>query len=85
MPYHAYILECRDGTLYSGSTVDLEKRVHDHNHSKSGAKYTRARRPVTLCYSKRTKTLAAARAAEAALKRLTREEKLKLIRTWKKK
>lgn len=41
MPYFAYILRCSDGTFYCGSTPDLEKRLHEHNHLKTGAKYTR--------------------------------------------
>ncbi len=77
---HTYILECADGTFYIGSTNDLEKRLHEHNHAKAGAKYTRGRRPVKLVWSEEQPTLAAARSREAALKRLTRAEKLALIR-----
>ena len=74
-----YVLQCKDGTLYTGSTNDLEKRIHAHNFLKSGAKYTRARRPVELVYKENCATLAEVRSREAAIKRLTREEKLKLI------
>lgn len=74
-----YMLRCKDGSLYTGSTNHLEKRVHAHNHLKSAAKYTRARRPVELVYKENCATLAEARSREAALKRLTREEKLTLI------
>lgn len=77
--YHVYILECADGTLYVGSTTDLEKRLHSHNHLKSGAHYTKIRRPVALKYSEKHKTYSAVRAREGELKRLTREEKMKLI------
>lgn len=77
--YFVYILRCKDGTLYAGSTQDLEKRVHAHNSLKSGAKYTRARRPVEMVYSERCKTLPEARSREAAIKRLTRKEKMALI------
>ena len=77
--FHAYILHCADDTLYIGCTNDLEKRLREHNHSKNGAKYTRGRRPVALAYSERFRTLARARAREAALKRLTRAAKLALI------
>lgn len=77
--HYVYILRCADDTLYCGSTNDLEKRVHLHNHAKAGAKYTRARRPVTLVYHERFRTLARARAREAAIKRLTRAEKFELI------
>jgi putative endonuclease len=77
--HFVYILECADGSLYCGSTNDLEKRVKEHNTAKRGAHYTKIRRPVVLRYSKKVKTLAAARAREAAIKRLTRKEKMKLI------
>ena len=50
--YYLYILKCSDGTLYTGITVDLKRRVGEHNTSKLGAKYTRSRRPVKLVYSK---------------------------------
>jgi len=76
---YTYILRCADDTLYVGCTNDLEKRLHEHNHAKSGAKYTHGRRPVVLAYSERHRTLAKAREREAALKRLTRAEKLAII------
>ncbi|MBU6323538.1 MAG: GIY-YIG nuclease family protein [Patescibacteria group bacterium] len=78
MPF-AYLLECADGTLYAGSTNDLAKRLHQHNHAKAGAHYTKTRRPATLVYAEPCATLHDARAREAALKRLTRAEKLALI------
>ena len=78
--YFVYILECSDTSLYVGSTNDLERRLHSHNHLKSGAHYTKIRRPVTLKYSERVRTFAKARAREAALKRLTRTEKLALLK-----
>ncbi len=77
--YFVYILECADGTLYIGSTNDMEKRLHAHNHAKHGAHYTKIRRPVVLRYTERAKTLGAARSREAQLKKLTRKEKLALI------
>ncbi len=76
--YFAYILECADKTLYVGSTNDLEKRLHSHNNLKSGAHYTKIRRPVFLRYSEKHKTYADVRRREGELKRLTRAEKLKL-------
>ena len=84
MPYFVYILECADKSLYSGCTNDLEKRLKQHNHSKNGAHYTKIRRPVVLKYSEKLRTFASARKREAELKRLTREEKLKLIKLKKK-
>jgi putative endonuclease len=77
---HTYILLCSDSTLYIGSTNDLTRRLHAHNNLKSGAHYTKIRRPVKLVWSKSFKTLKEARAKEVELKRLTREEKLKLIK-----
>ncbi|NOY35858.1 MAG: GIY-YIG nuclease family protein [bacterium] len=74
-----YILKCGDGTLYTGSTVDLTKRLREHNGLKSGAKYTRGRRPVALAHQEKFKTLALAREREAEIKRMNRSEKLKLI------
>jgi putative endonuclease len=77
--HYVYILECADKTLYVGCTNDLKKRVLQHNGSKSGAHYTKIRRPVLLKYSETFPTLAKARAREAEIKSWTRQEKLKLI------
>jgi putative endonuclease len=77
MNYYIYILECRGGTLYVGSTNDIEKRVAAHNAGK-GAKYTRGRTPVLLLYSESFETKGEALKREAALKRLSRKEKLLL-------
>lgn len=77
--YYVYILKCADDTLYVGSTNDMEKRLHSHNHLKSGAHYTKIRRPVTLVWSKKCKTYATARKREGELKALSREEKLALV------
>ena len=79
--YQAYILTCADKTLYIGSTNDLEKRLHAHNHLKSGAHYTKIRRPVVLSYQESCATYAEARAREAELKRMTRQEKITLIKS----
>lgn len=81
MLYHAYILECADGTLYCGSTVNLSKRLREHNNAKAGAHYTKTRRPVTLVYKQGFRILAKARHREAALKRLTRSQKLLVIKS----
>lgn len=77
--YFVYVLECADASLYVGSTNDLEKRVHQHNNAKSGAHYTKIRRPVVLRYSERVDTYAEARRREAEIKRLKRSEKIELI------
>ncbi len=75
---YTYIVRCADGTLYTGWTNDLDKRVKAHNDGR-GAKYTHARRPVTLVYSEALPTKAAALRREAAVKKLTRAQKLALI------
>ncbi len=77
--YFVYILECSDKTLYTGSTTDLEKRIYAHNNLKSGAHYTKIRRPVVLKYSEKYKTYSKARAREAEIKRLSKKEKLEII------
>lgn len=81
MSYVVYILQCADDTLYVGSTNNLERRLYQHNHLKSGAHYTKIRRPVTLVYVESVEVLALARKKEHALKKLTRAEKLHLCNT----
>ena len=80
MTFHVYILRCADDTLYVGCTNDLNKRLHQHNHAKAGAHYTKIRRPVILQHSERFRTLGKARAREAEIKRMTRGEKLLLFK-----
>lgn len=80
MAYFVYILQCADQTYYVGSTSDVNKRLHAHNFLKSGAHYTKIRRPVVLKYSELLETYAQARAREAALKKLTRREKECLVK-----
>lgn len=78
--YYLYILKCSDETLYTGITVDLKRRVEEHNASHFGAKYTRARRPVKLVYSKKYRNRSAASRQEARIKALSRKEKLAMIK-----
>ncbi len=78
--YFVYILKCADETLYVGSTNKLEKRLHEHNNLKSGAHYTKIRRPVVLVYSEELQTYVEVRKREGELKRLSRTEKLNLIK-----
>ena len=73
-----YILQCADGTLYTGWTTDLERRLRAHN-SGQGARYTRGRRPVRLVYQEEQPTRSTAQSREAAIRRLSRADKLKLI------
>ena len=77
--YFTYILECADKTLYVGSTNDLEKRLYKHNHLKSGAHYTKIRRPVVLKYREEFETYSESRAREGEIKRLSRIQKIKLV------
>lgn len=78
MAYYVYILSCADGTLYTGSTNDVAKRLKAHR-SGSGAKYTRSRLPVELAYTETAADKGAALRREAAIKKLTRVQKLALI------
>ena len=73
-----YILECRDGTLYTGITDDLDKRLKAHNSGR-GAKYTRGRGPVELRYREFSDGHSAALRREVEIKRLSREQKWNLI------
>ena len=73
-----YILRCGDGSLYTGITTDVEKRLEAHRSGK-GAKYTRGRGPLELAYREECGTHSDALKREAEVKRLPREEKLKLI------
>ncbi len=75
---YTYIVECKDGTLYTGWTNNLEKRIADHNNGR-GAKYTRARNPVTLVYYETFEVKQEAMKREYAIKHLSRKEKEKLI------
>lgn len=77
--WYIYILECSDGTFYTGITTDLKRRIEEHNSSKLGAKYTRARRPVKLVYFVRRKGKSRASIEEHRIKKLSREEKFRLI------
>jgi len=77
--YFVYILKCNDGTLYTGITSDLERRIKEHNDSKLGAKYTKARRPVELIYSKDFTDRSTAQIEEARIKKLSRSDKLNFI------
>ena len=76
--YTLYILRCADGSLYVGITTDLATRVEAHNAGR-GAKYTRARRPVAVAWSRGRQEPTAARKLEYALKQLPRALKLRLV------
>ena len=76
---YTYILKCKDGSLYTGWTNDLEQRVAAHNTGK-GAKYTKARRPVELVYFEEFETKEQAMKREYAIKQMSRKDKLELVR-----
>ena len=76
---YTYIVKCSDGSLYTGWTNDLEKRIRAHNDGK-GAKYTKSRRPVVLAYYEAFQTKEEAMRREWEIKQLDREQKMKMIR-----
>jgi putative endonuclease len=74
-----YMVQCRDGSLYTGMTNDLPRRLAAHGAGRGGA-YTRARLPLRLVYTERRRSRGAALSREAAIKRLSRAAKLALLR-----
>jgi putative endonuclease len=78
--WFVYVLVCADGSLYTGVTVDLQRRLRQHNGAQAGGpRYTRGRRPVRLRWSEQLPDRAAAQRREAAIKRLPRAAKLVLL------
>ena len=77
VPWTVYLLRCRDGSLYTGITNDLQQRLESHRRGKASA-YTRARRPVALAYQEVVSDRGSALKREAAIRRLSRVEKLAL-------
>jgi putative endonuclease len=78
MSHFIYIIECADNSLYTGYTTDVARRVKEHNNEK-GAKYTRGRTPVRLCYKEKYETRSQAQQREYEIKQLSRTKKLALI------
>ena len=78
MAWYVYMLRCGDGSLYTGSTTDVERRLREHQGG-TGTRYTRSRPPVTLAYAEEAPDRSAAQRREAAIKKLPRAQKLKLI------
>lgn len=76
---YTYIVRCSDGTLYTGWTNNLEKRIKDHNGGR-GAKYTKSRRPVVLVYSEEFYTKEEAMRREWEIKQMSRRDKLKIVK-----
>ena len=79
MPFFCYMVECADGTFYTGWSTDPERRVKTHNAGK-GAKYTKTRRPVKLIYVEELADKSSALKRERAIKKLSRKEKEKLMK-----
>jgi putative endonuclease len=79
MKYFVYILECADKTLYTGWTIDIDKRVMAHNELKTGAKYTSMRRPVRLLYSEKCESKSQATKREIEIKKMNRIGKLRVV------
>ena len=80
--WHVYILSCADGTLYTGVARDVQKRLLQHNGEQTGGpKYTRGRRPVHLLWSDTASDRSTAQQREAAIKKLSRQDKLQLVET----
>lgn len=77
--WYVYILRCADNTLYTGVTTDIERRLVEHNNEKTGAKYTRTRRPVSLVYQEVYSTRSEATKREAELKKFSRAKKQNLL------
>ena len=77
--WSVYVVECSDGSLYTGISTDVETRVKHHNTSTRGAKYTRSRRPVKLATSFLAGTRSEALKQEAAFKKMSRKRKLQFI------
>jgi putative endonuclease len=79
--YYVYIVSCSDGSFYTGYAADVKKRVAVHNTGKTGAKYTKTRRPVKLVYSEELSSKSEAMKREYAIKQLTHIEKKKLVQS----
>lgn len=80
--WYVYYLRCNDNSLYTGITTDIKRRLYQHNNTKLGAKYTRARRPVKLVYSETALDKSAASKREYQLRILTKKQKEKLVLTY---
>ncbi|MDA4134476.1 MAG: GIY-YIG nuclease family protein [Thaumarchaeota archaeon] len=78
--WQVYMVRCRTGELYTGCTVDLERRIEQHN-SGSGSKFTRSRRPVVLVFSEECESRSSALKREIQIKRMSRAQKVRLAQT----
>lgn len=78
--WFVYVVKCKDGSLYTGITTNISRRIYEHNSSKFGAKYTKARRPVVLKYLTKAKNKSVASKEECRIKDMSRKEKIELIK-----
>ena len=78
--YFVYLVQCSDGTFYTGITTDVQRRVTEHNETPKGAKYTKARRPVSLVYQESVGSRGDAQKREYVLRSLSHVEKKALVR-----
>ena len=79
-PWYVYVVECSDTSYYCGITTDVTRRVHEHNHCKRGAKYTRSRRPVKLLKQWQVQSQKEAASAERRFKKLSKIDKVKVVK-----
>jgi len=82
--WYLYIVRCSDGSLYTGVTTDIDRRILEHNYGMKAAKYTRSRRPVRLVYEESCKDHSTALKREYQIKRLSKEKKENLVETYAK-
>ena len=81
--WKVYIVECADGTYYTGITTDTKRRLLEHNYSFKSAKYTRSRRPVRLVYEEDSQDRSTASKREYEIKKMKRKDKIILIENYK--
>ena len=78
--WYVYMVRCSDNSLYTGITIDIERRIDEHNsNNRLAAKYTRVRRPVSLVYSETLASKSEAAKRECAIKQLNKQEKEQLV------
>ena len=82
MKWYVYIVRCADGTLYTGITTSLKRRISEHNSSEKGARYTKSRRPVKLVYNETYRTRRSASRREFLIKRMVKKAKEGMVK-WK--
>ena len=82
--YYVYILECQDGSFYTGISIDPEKRLKEHLGSNLGAKYTKAHKPIGIVYLEKCQGRSEASRREYEIKQMTKAIKIELVESYKK-